>query len=63
LEMCAAGARLRGRRRRFKRGAAGERGRERCGWSAAGVGTVVAIAQNLRGAGGRCDSVRVLRGG
>ena len=61
MEMCAAGARLRGRRRRFKRGAAGER--ERCGWSAAGVGTVVAIAQNLRGAGGRCDSVRVLRGG
>ena len=25
MEMCAAGARLRGRRRRFKRGAAGER--------------------------------------
>ena len=32
------GARLRGRRCRFERGAASVRGRERCGWTAAGVG-------------------------
>ena len=62
MEMCAAG---RGSVGGGAASSAGRqaRGRERCGWSAAGVGTVVAIAQNLRGAGGRCDSVRVLRGG
>ena len=59
VEMCAAGARLRGRRRRFKRGAAGER--EGALWvDRCGCGRVGAIAQNLRGAGGRCDSARVL---
>ena len=52
------GARLRGRRCRFERGAASER--EGALWAdRCRCGRVGAIAQNLRGAGGRCVSVGV----
>ena len=52
------GVRLRGRRRRFERGAASER--EGAPWvDRCGSGTAVASVQHLRGAGGRCDSVGV----
>ena len=52
------GARLRGRRCRFERGAASER--EGALWvDRCGSGTAVASVQHLRGAGGRCVSVGV----